>query len=198
MDTKKTEKGSKSVKKNRVKKGVKNIEKSLDILEKKFETLAMESDDVRLKDARLEDSRLQDDFLQDDIRPPDSYKQETLYSGPLQDEPLQEYPIDELEKATLASLEESWKVDAACRQRWNAFQPILSRLKRLGNYDKSIHSLYNLLSVALYKYAYNVEVTISDEEYIFIDKQMKLFRMTKTEKDNLYDTLSRIRFECEH
>lgn len=160
------------------KKRVKRVKKNenLEEIEKKFEHLAMESEDVR---------------PYDDIRTPDSYKQETLCDEPS----FQDTSIDELEKATLASLEESWKVDAACRQRWNAFQPILTRLKRLGNYDKSIHSLYNLLSVALYKYAYNTDVSISEEEYIFIDKQMQLFRMTQSEKDNLYDTLQRIRCE---
>lgn len=173
MDTDK-----KSKTKNRVKRVKKNV--NLEEIEKKFENLAMDSV-VRPEEVTY-----------DDIRSPDSYKQEVLYSGPLQ---TQDIPIDELEKATLASLEESWKVDAACRQRWNAFQSILTRLKRLGNYDKSIHSLYDLLSVALHKYAYNVEVTISEEEYIFIDKQLQMFRMTKPEKDNLYNTLNRIRFE---
>jgi len=171
--------------KNRVKRVKKN--KNLEEIEKKFEHLTMDSNDARL----LDDVR-----PCDDVRPPDGYKQETLRDElSFQEFSFQDTSIDELEKATLASLEESWKVDAACRQRWNSFQSILVRLKRLGNYDKTIHSLYNLLSVSLYKYAYNTDVSISGEEYIFIDKQMKLFRMTKYEKDNLYDTLNRIRFE---
>jgi hypothetical protein len=133
-----------------------------------------------------------------EIRTPDAYKTETLVD-PLNrihlnsfQNSLQDISCDELEQAKLASLEESWKYTAACQKRWTTFQPILARLQRLGAYDKNIKTVYDLLSVGLYRDSYHIESSISESEYNFIDQQLKLFRMTPTEKSNLYEALHRL------
>jgi hypothetical protein len=138
-----------------------------------------------------------------EIRAPDSYKTETLaedletvYFDSFNS--FQETTCDELEQAKLASLEESWKINAACSKRWNSFQPFLQRLKQLCRYDKDIHKAYDLLSIVLYQYAYQVEVSITETEYIFIDKTVLCLRMSPEERSNLYDALNRLRFEHEN
>ena len=143
-----------------------------------------------------------------EIRPPDVYKSETLVetlADPLNrmtlnsfQDPFQDISCDELEKAKLESLEDSWKYNAACQQRWTTFQPILGRLQRLGAYDKNIKTVYDILSVGLYRDAYHIDASITEAEYIFIEKQLKLFRMNPTEKSNLYEALHRLRFENEN
>jgi hypothetical protein len=142
----------------------------------------------------------------EEIRAPDVYKTETLMDpidtlvDPLNHIHLHSFQENscELEKAKLESLEESWKYQAACQQRWSKFQPILGRLQRLGAYDKNIKTVYDLLSVALYRDSYHVDTSITEEEYIFIDKQLQLFRMTSSDKTNLYDSLNRLRLENEN
>jgi hypothetical protein len=128
-----------------------------------------------------------------DIRTPDNYKMETLMDTNDLDS-SQELSCNELEQAMLESLEESWRVNAECSARWEKFQPILSRLKRFGYYDKIIQKLYDMLSVLLYKYSYNMEETLSMEDYLFIDKNMKQFRMKEGEQTILEDALIRLRF----
>ena len=130
-----------------------------------------------------------------EMRAPDSYKTETLVDQmeTIHLDSFQEK--DELEEAKLASLEESWKYQTACEQRWSMFQPMLSRLQRLGTYDKNIKTVYDLLSVALYRYSYNADTSISEAEYIFIDKHLQFFRISPADKSNLYTTLNRLRFE---
>jgi len=141
-----------------------------------------------------------------EIRDPDLYKTETLVDtidtlvDPLNHIHLHSFQENyceenscELEKAKLESLEESWKYQAACQQRWTRFQPILGRLQRLGAYDKNIKTVYDLLSVVLYRDSYHVDTSITEEEYIFIDKHLQFFRMTSSDKNNLYDTLQRLR-----
>jgi hypothetical protein len=102
--------------------------------------------------------------------------------------------LNELEQAKLASLEESWKYQSACEKRWNKFQPILGRLQRLCLYDKNIKTVYDILSVALYRYSYNADTSITEAEYIFIDKHLQLLRMTVVDRNHLYDTLTRLRY----
>lgn len=133
-----------------------------------------------------------------EIRHPDVYKMETLFDS-LQDaswnEPYESTQMSqELEQAKLASLEESWRIQANYRKRWDTFQPILTRLKRLGALDKNMKKVYDFLSVVLYQYSYNVEVSITEEEYLFVEQYMRLFRMTPQDRSNLQDTLTRLRF----
>jgi len=134
-----------------------------------------------------------------EIRTPDAYKTETLVETLV--DPLNRIHLNSfqdtfqdnsLEEAKLASLEESWKYNAACQKRWATFQPILARLQRLGAYDKNIKTVYDLLSVGLYRDSYHIDSSISKSEYNFIDQQLKLFRMTPTEKSNLYEALHRL------
>jgi hypothetical protein len=147
----------------------------------------------------------------ENIRDPDVYKMETLVDSletiPFDssqevswnetfDETCQE-TCDEIEQAKLASLatlEESWRIHADYRQRWDTFQPILTRLKRLGMLDKNMQKVYDLLSVALYQYSYKVEVSISEVEYLFIERYMKFFRMKPEDRSNLQDALLHLRF----
>jgi hypothetical protein len=131
-----------------------------------------------------------------DVRNPDSYKTETLVEETMV-EPYssEDTPFDELEKAKLESLEETWKYNAACNQRWQSFQSILTRVKRLGMLDASMKQVYDLLSASLYKYSYHQDVSITEEEFILIDKQLQHFRMSKLEKDTLNDSLLKIRYE---
>jgi hypothetical protein len=127
-----------------------------------------------------------------DVRSPDSYKTETLVNTMNSSE---ENSSDELEQATLASLEETWKYNAACSKRWDSFQSILIRVKRLGMLDASMKQVYDLLSVSLYKYSYHQDVSITEEEFILIDKQLQHFRMSTLEKETLNDALLKIRYE---
>ena len=138
-----------------------------------------------------------------EIRTPDAYKTETLvetlvdplnriHLNSFQDTFQETFQDNSLEEAKLASLEESWKYNAACQKRWATFQPILARLQRLGAYDKNIKTVYDLLSVGLYRDSYHIDSSISKSEYNFIDQQLKLFRMTPTEKSNLYEALHRL------
>ena len=133
------------------------------------------------------------------VRVPDAYKMDTLFDS-LQDaswnEPDQmSQELEQAKLASLASLEESWRIQSNYRQRWDTFQPILTRLKRLGTLDKNTKKLYDLLSVVLYQYAYNVKVSITEEEYLFIEKYTRHFRMTPQDRSNLQDALLHLRFD---
>lgn len=138
-----------------------------------------------------------------DIRTPDNYKMETLVSQHVDRNNLdvdvdldssQDISCNELEKALLESLEESWRVNAGRNEQWEKFQSILKRLKIVGHYDTTIKKVYDLLSVLLYKYSYNIEETLSTEDYVFIIKNLQQFRMTKEDRENLETTLIRLRF----
>lgn len=135
-----------------------------------------------------------------EIRAPDSYQTETLID-PLEDpfhdsfhDSLQDISCNELELALMTSLEESWKLQSTYDSRWESFQSILSRLKRLGILDKSMQNVYDLLSSVLYKYSYNQEVSITEEEFIQIDRCLRFFRMKPEERSHFNDTIHRIRF----
>jgi hypothetical protein len=133
-----------------------------------------------------------------EIRTPDVYQMETLLDS-LQDaswnEPYESsQELEQAKLASLAMLEESWRIQANYRQKWDSFQPILTRLKRLGMLDKNMKKVYDLLSVVLYQYSYNVKVSITEEEYLFVEQYMRLFRMTPQDRSNLQDTLTRLRF----
>jgi hypothetical protein len=131
-----------------------------------------------------------------EIRTPDLYVRETLQdaSQDLSQDLSPDSFCDELEQAKMASLEESWKYNAACNQRWSTFQPILNRLKRIGMLDKKMKTVYDMLSVILYKYSYNVEVSITESEYVFIERYMQFFRLSPSDRSNLFDVLTRLRF----
>jgi len=132
------------------------------------------------------------------VEPQDTFPENTLTENILTENTFPEHTLTHdsfcLEQATLASLEESWKVQAECNKRWSVFQPILNRLKRLGMLDKNIKKVYDILSVTLYQYAHKVDVSITEEEYMLIDKHMQLFRMTKTDSTHLNEALNHLRF----
>jgi hypothetical protein len=132
------------------------------------------------------------------VEPQDTFPENTFPENTLTVNTLTEDTVSHdsfcLEQATLASLEESWKVQAECNKRWSVFQPILNRLKRLGMLDKNIKKVYDILSVTLYQYAHKVDVSITEEEYMLIDKHMQLFRMTKTDSTHLNEALNHLRF----
>ena len=98
---------------------------------------------------------------------------------------------DEIELAILASLEEEY---TSCSVQWDKFQMILHRLKRIGNYDKQVMHLYELLSLYLYKYSYRIYEPLSEESYQFIKTQLKGIRLTKEEENLLVQGLNRLRF----
>jgi len=149
---------------------------------------------------RKEKNKDKEQDKEQEIRAPDSYKTETLADDleTIHLDSFQENSCDELEQAKLASLEESWKVNAACIQRWTSFQPFLQRLRQLCRYDPDIQTAYNLLSVVLYQFSYNVDASISEKDYIFIDKTVLHLRLTTEERANLYEALNRLRFEHEN
>jgi hypothetical protein len=126
-----------------------------------------------------------------DVRAPDCYKTETLLDSlPEIRQPVDE---DEVELAILASLEEEYKQLEQCSSQWDRFQEILNRLKRIGNYDKNVLQLYEILSIYLYKYAYHIYEALSEETYQFIQTHLKRVRMTTTECNLLHTALNRLR-----
>lgn len=120
-----------------------------------------------------------------DVRSPDAYKMETLMGLP--------ETADEIELAILASLEEEYKQAEKCSTLWDSFQEILSRLKRIGNYDKNVFQLYEILSIYLYKYSYQIYETLSEETYLFIETHLKGIRLTTNEKNILNEAFNRLR-----
>ena len=123
-----------------------------------------------------------------DVRIPDAYKTETMVSEAMAseiDEP------DEIEWAILASLEDASK---KCDSQWDSFQPMLSRLKRIGNYDKDVFHVHELLSIYLYKYSYSIYESLTEETYQFINMHLKGIRFTHAEQETLTKTLNRLRY----
>jgi len=131
-----------------------------------------------------------------EIRRPDSYTHETLVTDLFHSsqESYRDLSCHELELAMMLSLEESRKVDTICHTRWKSFQSILNRLKRLIFLDKQLYKVYEILQDVLYNYSFNVDTTISETDYVFIDKHLQHFRMTPADRSNLKDTLTRLRF----
>jgi len=121
------------------------------------------------------------------VRTPDNYKIETL---------VEELPktTDEVELAILASLEEEYKQLEKCSIQWDSFQEMLNRLKRIGNYDKQVFQLYELLSIYLYKYTYHIYEPLTEEIYQFIQTQLKGIRLTHAEQEQLTTALNRLRY----
>ncbi len=126
------------------------------------------------------------------VRTPDSYKMETLVE--FGDDSIPNVTPDEVELAILASLEEEYKQLEKCSIQWDSFQEILNRLKRIGNYDKPVFQLYELLSMHLYKYSYSIYESLSEETYQFIQTHLKGIRLTLAEKEQLTTALNRLRF----
>jgi len=100
---------------------------------------------------------------------------------------------DEIELAILASLEEEYKQLETCATLWDSFQELLNRLKRIGNFDKNVFQVYELLSIYLYKYSYQIYDTLSEETYQFIQMHLKGIRMTKVDEEQLNCALNRLR-----
>jgi len=118
-----------------------------------------------------------------EIRKPDSYKMEALI----------EATPDEIELAILASLEEEYKQLEKCSSLWDSFQELLNRLKRIGNFDKNVFQMYEILSIYLYKYSYRIYDSLSEETYQFIQMHIKGIRMTRAEEEHLNQALNRLR-----
>jgi len=132
-----------------------------------------------------------------DIRTPDKYKTETLVTNldnNLANTNLsQDISCHELELAILQSIEEAWTKDAECAALWQLFQPLLERLKRIGYYEPEIRTIHDLLSIHLYKYAYQVEVSLSEETCQWIDQKLITVRMSTLEREQLAKALTHLR-----
>jgi len=126
-----------------------------------------------------------------DIRTPDSYKTEALVNHSSQDISCHESDIScrELELAMLQSMEEAWAKEAECAALWASFQPALERLKRISYYDKEVRRIYDLLSVHLYKFAYQVEDIISEETCDWIKEKLETVRLSPKERELLTKAL---------
>lgn len=69
----------------------------------------------------------------------------------------------------------------------------MERLKRVGHYDQDLQKIYDLLSVMLYKFAYQVEDFLSEETYNWIEKHLKTVRLSSEEKNQLAKAFNHIR-----
>ena len=127
-----------------------------------------------------------------DIRSPDSYKMDTLVGS---DTPnlSQDISCDELKWAIEQSMEEAWTKEAEYQAKWEEFQPFLEHLKRVGHYDVDIRKIHELLCILLYKYAYQVEDTLSEETYQWIEKHLKTIRLSPMERERLDNAFGRLR-----
>ena len=130
-----------------------------------------------------------------DIRTPDNYTTETLVDHSSRDTSRHESDIScrELELALLQSMEEAWSKEAECAALWASFQPFLERLKRVGHYDEDLQKIYDLLSVMLYKFAYQVEEFLSEETYHWIEKHLKTVRVSTEERNQLTKAFDSLR-----
>lgn len=136
-----------------------------------------------------------------DIRTPDNYKSERLYDtwedvgSPWKNfEPPQDSnEATELEKAMLLSLEESWRVNRDASHKWKSFQPLLKKIKRIGMFDPEIQQVFDLLSMILYQYSYEVSEPMTEECYLFIEKNIKPIRISEEERDNLKRVMDHLR-----
>ena len=123
-----------------------------------------------------------------DVRTPDNYKTETMVDNQTV------ATFDEIEMAINASLEEEFKQLEKCGALWDSFQEILNRLKRIGNYDKNVFQIYEILSIYLYKYSYHIYDYLSEETYQFIQTHIKRIRLTTNENELLHQALNRLRY----
>jgi hypothetical protein len=135
-----------------------------------------------------------------DIRTPDSYKTEALIQNMDNTHSSQEFSCHEsdiscreLELAMLQSMEEAWAKEAECAALWASFQPVLERLKRIGYYDKEVRRIHELLSVHLYKHAYHVDDTMSEETLQWIEQHLKTVRLSIAEHELLSKALTQLR-----
>jgi hypothetical protein len=129
-----------------------------------------------------------------DIRTPDSYTTETLVdSNHSTQDSSQDISCHELELALLQSMEEAWTKEAQCVALWASFQPFLERLKRIGYYEPEYRKIYELLSIHLYKYAYQVEDTLSEETSRWIEQSLIRVRLSKEEREQIDKALTHLR-----
>jgi hypothetical protein len=121
-----------------------------------------------------------------DIRTPDVYKMDTLIQT--------NHDPDEVEQAIMASLEEEWKQIENGSVQWDSFQEMLNHLKRIGNFDKNVKQVYDILSVFLYKYAFCIYESLSEDTYQFIHTHIKQIRLKKTDQETLHNILNHLRY----
>jgi len=122
-----------------------------------------------------------------DIRSPDIYKMETLVETNLSQNLSQESDISchELEIAMLESLEEAFVKETECAALWSSFKHFLEHLKRVGYYDSDFRKIHELLSIYLYKHSYQIEQSLSEETYQWIEKHLKTIRISPMEQERL-------------
>jgi hypothetical protein len=123
-----------------------------------------------------------------DIRTPDSYTTETLVD--FEQHSSQDISCHELEIAMLQSMEEAWVKEAQCAAVWASFQPVLERLKRVGYYEPEFRKIYDLLSIHLYKYSYDVEDFMSEETCQWIEEKLITVRLSILEKEQITKALN--------
>ena len=127
-----------------------------------------------------------------DLRKPDTYKNETLRE--MYEDTPQEESCDELELVMLQSMEEEWSKEAANNALWKTYQPLLEKLKRIGNYDVDIKKLHTTLSEYLYNYSYKVYSVFTEDDYEWIENMLKTVRISKIEQENLTKAFTHLRF----
>ena len=126
-----------------------------------------------------------------DIRTPDSYKTETLVDDNM--DSSQDISCHELELAMIQSMEEAWAKEAECAALWSSFQPLLERLKRISYYETEFRKIYDLLSVHLYKYSYQVEDSLSEETCDWVKETLKTVRLSPKECQSIDKALTHLR-----
>jgi hypothetical protein len=130
------------------------------------------------------------------IRTPDSYKTESLVD-PHSSQEISCHESDiscrELELAMLQSMEEAWAKDAERATIWSSFQPMLEKIKRIGYYEPDYRKIDELLSIHLYKYAYDVEDSMSEETCHWIEQKLKTVRLSSAEQEQLSKALTHLR-----
>jgi hypothetical protein len=105
----------------------------------------------------------------------------------------QEISCHELEIAMLQSMEEAWAKEAECAALWSSFQPLLERLKRIGYYEPEFRKIYELLSIHLYKYTYQVEDSMSEETCQWIERKLLTVRLSPVEREQMTKAFTYLR-----
>ena len=129
-----------------------------------------------------------------DVRNPDFYKTETLVDTNTNTNTNNPVMDDELEQVLHTSLVESWQNEKRRKDRWDSFQGLLETLKRIGHFDKTIQTVYHLLSDLLYRYAYEIEAYLSEDQETFILQNTKTVRIRTEDRERLSQTLTHLRF----
>jgi hypothetical protein len=93
----------------------------------------------------------------------------------------------------LQSMEEAWTKDAERALIWSTFQPMLEKIKRISYYEPEYRRIYELLSVHLYKYAYDVEDSMSEKTCHWIEQKLKTVRLSSAEQERLSKALIHLR-----